>query len=74
MHELSHLAGSFAHQLCCDFRCIALAMQRKSRIIDTQNSSAILQYFIHDTTLVGLNETLNKVYNIYQVNDIELVV
>jgi len=50
-HELSHLAYSFVRQLRCAFRGIALAMQRKPRLVDTQNSSAILQHFIHDTTL-----------------------
>ncbi|MEA3543953.1 MAG: lysophospholipid acyltransferase family protein [Thermodesulfobacteriota bacterium] len=51
MHKLSHLASSFTRQLRCAFRCIALAMQRKSRLVDTQNPSASLQHSTPDRTL-----------------------
>ena len=48
---MPHLACSFVRQLRCVFRCIAMAMQQKPRLADVQNSSAILQHLIRDTTL-----------------------
>ncbi len=48
---MPHLACSFVRQLRCVFRCIAMAMQQKTRLADVQNSSAILQHLIRDTTL-----------------------
>ncbi len=38
-------ANSFTRQLRCDSHCIALAMQRKSRLVNTQNPYAILRRF-----------------------------
>jgi len=51
-HELVHLAGYFTRQLRYVFRCIAMAMQRKACLIDTQNPGAILRHLIHDMTRV----------------------
>ena len=51
MHKLLHLAWSFTHQPRCDFRCIAMAMHRKPRLVDTQNPGAILRHSMHDATL-----------------------
>jgi len=51
MPELLALACSFVRQLRCGFRCIAMAMQRKPCLADTQNPSAIFQHSTHDKTL-----------------------
>ena len=54
MQEPSHLACYFTRRLRCVSRGIALAMQRKPRLVDTQNSGAILQHSTHDRTLAAI--------------------